>query len=469
MRSPIATVDARHRTSRASAAVAFAAAAALLAGCSSASSTPQAAASAAASGSAAGSASFASVAQKAGSQITVWADSTRLPAVQAYQKANPTVKMNIVTYDGSADGSTYLQTKVQLFDRTGSGWPDVVFGSPTDVTWASQPTKSGATAFAAPLDENLVPQQTLDNFAKGSLAPCQDNGHTYCMRNDIAQVVLWYNKTLLDQWGYKVPATWADYEALGLQVAKDHPGYLVGAVGDTNSQESYFWSSQCPAFHLTQPNTLQVNLGAADCTRMATLLDKLISAKAVSTQGFFSQGFAKASGSKVVMAYGPSWYGQYLFKSAFNTPAGQITAAPPLTWPGETTASTGNVGGGVWMVSSHSANLKASTDLVTWLTTSDANQASAPTYPAYAPAATAWLANPTNRSYFATDVSPAFQQAANDVWTGWSNTKFSDATAWSSVVLPALTAGKTLTSALPAWQTAITNEAKANGYTVVNQ
>ena len=63
------------------------------------------------------------------------------------------MKMNIVTYDGSADGSTYLQTKVQLFDRTGSGWPDVVFASPTDVTWASAPTNPSAQAFAAPVDQ----------------------------------------------------------------------------------------------------------------------------------------------------------------------------------------------------------------------------------------------------------------------------------------------------------------------------
>jgi hypothetical protein len=121
------------------------------------------------------------------------------------------------------------------------------------------------------------------------------------------------------------------------------------------------------------------------------------------------------------------------------------------------------------MVSSHSANLKASTDLVAWLTTSDANQATAPTYPAYVPAARAWLANPTNNQYFATDISSVLQQAADEVWTGWSNTKFSDATAWSSVVLPALTAGKSLTSTLPAWQTAISDEAKANGYTVTNK
>src|SRR5260221_11246096 len=100
MRSPVSTVGAGHRTSRKAAALGLAAAGALLAGCASATPTTQASATA----------SFAPVAQNAAGEITVWADSTRLPAVQAYQKANPGVKMNIVTYDVSADGATYLQT-----------------------------------------------------------------------------------------------------------------------------------------------------------------------------------------------------------------------------------------------------------------------------------------------------------------------------------------------------------------------
>jgi ABC-type glycerol-3-phosphate transport system substrate-binding protein len=438
-------------------AFALVSAAVVLAGCASAEQSA---------GPAAAAPAFQPVAQVDGSEITVWADSTRLPAVEQYQKSHPDVKLNIVTYDGSANGSTYLQTKVQLFDRTGSGWPDVVFGSPTDVTWASRPTGPSATAFAAPLDQSLVPQQTLDGFAKGSLEPCQADGHTYCLRNDIAQVVLWYNKALMDQFGYQVPTTWEQYQALGERVATEHPGYLVGSIGDTNSQESYFWSSQCPAFNLTAPETLKVDLADANCTRMATLLDKLIANKTVSTTGFFSQGFAKDNGAKVLMANGPSWYGQYLFNKAFAVPAGQISAAGPLTWAGETTPATGNVGGGVWMVSSHSKNLKASTDLTTWLTTSNDFQANAPTYPAYVPAAKAWLANPANKQYFATDITDVFQKAADEVWTGWSNTRFSDATSWSSVVLPALTAGKTLTETLPQWQAAIIDEAKSVGYTI---
>ena len=408
---------------------------------------------------------FKQATQNDSAPITVWTDSTRLADVQKYQKENPGVKMNIVTYDGSADGSTYLQTKVQLFDRTGSGWPDVVFASPTDVTWASAPTSPSAQAFAAPVDQ-LVPASTLAGFATGSLAPCQVDGHTYCLRNDIAQVVTWYNKKLMDQWGYQVPTTWEQYQALGEKVAAQHPGYVIGAVGDTNSQESYFWSSQCPAQQLVAKNTLKVDLSSPDCTRMASVLDPLIADKSVSTQGFFTQGF---DGSKVLMAVGPSWYGQYLFNSAFKTPAGQIAAAAPMTWDGQSTAATGDVGGGIWMVSSHSQNLKAATALTTWLTTSSDNLADAPTYPAYVAGAKAWLANPVNKDYFANDVSGVFLAAANEVWTGWSNTKFSDATPWSSAVLPALTAGQSMTAILPAWQSAIANEAKSVGYTVVTQ
>jgi ABC-type glycerol-3-phosphate transport system substrate-binding protein len=314
--------------------------------------------------------------------------------------------------------------------------------------------------------DQLVPASELQGFATGSLTPCQFNGHTYCLRNDIAQVVTWYNKTLMDKWGYQVPTTWEQYQALGEKVAAQHPGYVIGAVGDTNSQESYFWSSQCPAQQLVGNNKLEVNLSSPDCTRMSSLLDPLIADKSVSTQGFFTQGF---DGSKVLMAVGPSWYGQYLFNSAFKTPAGQIAASAPLTWTGQSTPATGDVGGGVWMVSSHSQNIKASTALATWLTTSNDNLADAPTYPAYVAGAKAWLANPTNKDYFADDVTNVFLDAANEVWTGWSNTKFSDATPWSNAVLPALTAGQSMSQAMPAWQTAIVNEAKSVGYTVVTQ
>ena len=99
---------------------------------------------------------FTAAKQNPKSEITVWVDSTRLPAAQAYEKATGQ-KIKIVTYDGDANGSNSFQTKMQLFDRAGSGWPDVVFTA--DDNSASWGSLSG-TGDLAPLNKgtkNLVP------------------------------------------------------------------------------------------------------------------------------------------------------------------------------------------------------------------------------------------------------------------------------------------------------------------------
>lgn len=401
--------------------------------------------------------------QKAGSAITVWADATRVPGIKAYEKAHPGVKIEIVTYSGDANGANDLQTKVQLFDRSGSGWPDVAFtANVNDGSWAAQ----GKTPYAAPLNQDIVPQSTLNGFAAGANVPCTFGGNTYCLRNDLAQGVLWYNQSLMKTFGYTVPTTWEQYQALGEKVAKEHPGYVVGTAGDAWAEEVYFWASQCPASTATGDKRVKVNLRDAKCTRMASLLDDLIAKGSVSKDTVFGANFIKSRASKVLMLPGPSWYGQTLFNSTFKTPAGQIAAAAPLKFAGDASATTGNVGGGLWFVSSHSHNLKASADLVTWMTTSSDYQATAGTYPAYKQAATAWLANQKKTGYFANDVGPVLQAAAGQIWLGWASTQYSQEAIYASTVVPALNAGKTITETLGGWQNVITDKAKSLGYTV---
>jgi hypothetical protein len=79
--------------------------------------------------------------------------------------------IQVVTYDGSANGSNSFRTKIQLFDRTQSGWPDVV-SSPqnNDAAWTSQPS-NGKQAYAAVLNGGLVPQGTRHCKRRG-YAPC---------------------------------------------------------------------------------------------------------------------------------------------------------------------------------------------------------------------------------------------------------------------------------------------------------
>ncbi len=406
---------------------------------------------------------FTPAAQSSG-PLTVWVDSTRVPAAQAYEKAHPGVKLNIVTYDGDANGSNTLQTKVDLYDRTGSGWPDVVFSAESnEVSWA-QPA-----GFLAPLSKGLIASSVLSNFSTGALAPCTVNGVVYCLRNDLAPVVLWYNATLMKKWGYQVPTTWPQYEQIGQEVAKQHPGYIVGAAGDTFAPEIYMWASECPANNVTNIRAVTVNVTSANCTRMASLLDTLLANKTMSNLSVFSSAFDKQMPGKVLMMPGPAWFGGAVFdtKSGLNTPKGQLAVATVPQWPGTSAPVTGNVGGGLWLLSAHTAHLKEAEDFLTWVTTNDAYQGVlAPGLPAYAPVSAVWLTNQDKSGYYASPISTVLQGAAGQVWSGWGYGKFSQEAIWAATVDPGLTAGKTITSMLPSWQTAITNYATSDGYQV---
>ena len=403
---------------------------------------------------------FNQVAQKKGA-LTVWVDSTRLAAAKLYQKLHPDVKLDIVTYDGDANGSNYLQTKVQLFNRTGKGWPDIVFSSQNnEVTWAVDAN------FAAPLNKGLVPAQTLGKFAKGANDVCTVGGTVYCLRNDLSQAVLWYNAPLMKQFGYTVPTTWEEYQQLGEKVAPEHPGYLVGDAGDSFTPEIYLWAGKCGANHITGAKSVSVNTTSAACTKMAELMDVLIKKKSMSISGVFSTDFGKNKADKVLMMPGPSWYGGALFKGTFKTPAKQIAAAPIPQWSGETSPSTGNVGGGTWLLSQHSEHVKAATDFLTWVTTDDAYQGKvAPGFPAYAPAAETWLKQQNASGYFAGDLH-VLKDASTQVWPGWGSGQFSQEAIWAATVKPGLTQGRTIVSLLPAWQDSIVKYAQSNGYKV---
>jgi multiple sugar transport system substrate-binding protein len=356
---------------------------------------------------------------------------------------------------------------MQLFDTAGSGWPDVVFSSQNnDASWASQGA-NGNKPFAAVLNAGAVPAATISGFAKGALDPCTIDGKVYCLRNDLAQVVLWYNKTMMDKFGYKLPTTWEEYQALGDKVAKEHPGYIVGTQGDTFTSEIYMWSSKCGANQITGATTVTVKTDSNECKRMAALLDDLRTAGSSPNIGVFTPEFVSTYAGKVLMMPGPIWYSGALFsnKDSLNVPAGQMAVAAPLPWKGEAPA-TGDVGGATWFVSSHSANPALAAKFVEFVTTNDAYQvALAPGYPAYAAAADKWVAKQNSSGYYATPLDSAVA-AGSLIWNGWGSGVFSQEAIWGKTMTTGVAGGKTLVQLLPDWQKAIADQAQVDGYTV---
>ena len=94
--------------------------------------------------------------------ITVWVDAVRLPVAKLYAKTHPNVHLNIVTYDGDGNGATTMQTKIQLWNRTGNGWPDVIFSEQAnDPVWMAQKPFD----FAADL-KSVFPEKLLSGLAR---------------------------------------------------------------------------------------------------------------------------------------------------------------------------------------------------------------------------------------------------------------------------------------------------------------
>src|SRR5271165_4819174 len=116
-----------------------------------------------------------------------------MPMVKAYEKAHPNIKLNVTTFDGGANGSGSIESKVALFNRIGHGWPDIVFSTEQNDV---QTLGAAPFNFPATLNNGLVSTSVLKNYASGALSPCYVGKHLDCLRNDLAFDVLWVDVPL---------------------------------------------------------------------------------------------------------------------------------------------------------------------------------------------------------------------------------------------------------------------------------
>ncbi|GAA4703962.1 ABC transporter substrate-binding protein [Phytohabitans rumicis] len=394
-------------------------------------------------------------------KVVVWADATRLPMVEAYQKSHPDAKIDLTTIPNEAG---YVQTKVQLANRSGQGWPDVVFTGADVAALQAKPYN-----WAAPLDD-YVKKDVVDGFAASSTTNCTIDGHLYCLQNDIAQTVLWYDKGLLDQFGYTVPKTWAEYQQLGAKVAAEHPGYVVGALGAHGMMYTYYQASGCPLSEVRSDTEVRIDARAPECTRVNDLLQPMLDNGSVSRLDPFDPAFVKlGTDRKLLMLPFASWAGNFAFKPTFKTPPGQLSAAPMPTWPGETVGYSGAVGGGVWVMGRHAANPQGAADLITWLTTDIELQKAQPTYPAYQPAAKAWAAAKATDPYYAADPTPVFATQAELIRDNWNYTRFASTltNGYNESVAKGIQDRGKLSDLLPAFAKTLGQAAEDTGYTVI--
>lgn len=391
--------------------------------------------------------------------IVVWTDEARKPYFEAYQKAHPDAELEITVADMGQ-----LLTKIQLFNRAGKGWPDVVF--------VDDPNKIAALAsplydeFPAALD-GLVPEEVQEGFGTAN-DRCNIDGKLVCLTNDLAPTVLFVNEPLMEEFGYAVPTTWDEYQQIGADLAANHPGYSMGAAGDALLYYSLFWSSGCPTQDTVDSLEVIINTADESCTRVADLVDPMLENGSMSRLNPFDPNFMTlAQENKLLMTPGPIWYGD-IFKAPelYNIQKGTMSVAPFPTWAGEETTSTGNFGGGIYVVSRHAANLEGAADVATWVSTNVDVQSTAITYPAYGPAAEAWAANQATDNFWANDATPILEEAAASINPAYQPVRYNATAAFGETVTKTVNGGGAIAEALEPFGVQLTQLAQQAGYVV---
>jgi len=317
----------------------------------------------------------------------------------------------------------------------------------------------------------LVPADTINNYAGES--NCIFGGKVYCLRNDLAQFVTYYNAPLMTQFGYTVPTTWEDYQALSDKVAKDHPGYLLGTFGDGWSFLSFFEASGCPTHQLLPDGSLNINVTDPKCVRAASLVDHMIANKTLYNTDFFNTQFdALITANKLLMMEGPAWmWGSFGGAKGdwYTTADHQLGVAAPFKWAADPAPMVAAMGGAAWTVSRHTQNPKLAVALITFVTEDKTLWTGSENFPSYKPIQSLWQQAVSSNPLFANDPYPIFAAAADEISPLDNWPRFDLISPLTQFTQDTYQKKLTVSANLNEVTTLFTPLAQDQGYTVVNK
>ncbi|MEO7192845.1 MAG: extracellular solute-binding protein [Vicinamibacterales bacterium] len=145
------------------------------------------------------------------------------PVIEAFEAANPGVKVDLQTRPGGADGDNLVKTKLSTGDMA-----DVFLYNTGSLLQAIKPAQSllpADGAWTADLDKNFVAAASVDGKLYASPWGASFGGG------------ILYNRPIYDKLGLKVPTTWAEFMANNAKIKAAGITPVEQTFGDT-------WTSQ---------------------------------------------------------------------------------------------------------------------------------------------------------------------------------------------------------------------------------
>jgi len=324
-----------------------------LAGCSSSGSTSSSsgggAATASATGAATGTISWSA------SPITTSGTDVRQVLIQAFEKQNPKIKVNLISAPTNTDTNrATLATQIS----GGSSSPDVFMG---DVIW---PAQFGAHQLAVPLSDYL-PKSYFDQFAPGLVQGASYKGKVYGSPLFEDQGFLYYRKDLLDKEHLPVPKTWEQLESDSTKLVKAGDvkyGFVFQGAsyeGLTCNFMEYLASAGGTA---TNSDFTKATLDSAAANKAVTFMRSLVTSGATpAAVTTFQEPQAMSTFANGQAAFLRNW--DYAYADA-QTPAsskvvGKVGVAPLPTFAGQAYPGYSNIGGWNMYINPHSKSVPA--------------------------------------------------------------------------------------------------------------
>jgi len=205
----------------------------------------------------------------ASAKIEVWIDAAREESAgkfaTKFADKGPLVTLTTTDYG-------QLPQKILFWNNVGGGWPDASFGGPNIVLLINDASHQYLGDM-----KPFVKKEVVDGFAAGALENCWDGEKLYCLRNDLAFYVIWYNAPKVKELGVTIPTTYEEMLATCIQVKKDHPEIQCALNQDGEAFISMLVSAQCPAQQILGPGKIRINALHDNCKKAAKWFDQMTS------------------------------------------------------------------------------------------------------------------------------------------------------------------------------------------------
>jgi multiple sugar transport system substrate-binding protein len=394
-----------------------------------------------------------------GGDITVWAwEPTLKQVVTDFEKKYPKVHVKLVNAGTGNDQYTALQNAISA----GKGVPDVA-----QVEYYALPQFSLGKSVT---DLTQFGADDLDGtFTPGPWGSVKQGDGIYGLPMDSGPMALFYNKSVFDKYGVKVPTTWDEYLDAARKIHQANPkAYIANDTGDAGFTTSMIWQAGGKPF-TTDGTKVSVNLDDEGTQKFTAVWQKLIDEKLLAPVGSWSDEWYAGLGDGTIATLTIGAWMPANLESGVKGGSGQWRVAQMPQWTAGAHETSEN-GGSSLALPDASKEKDLAYAFIKYATAEEGVQTRIDG--GAFPATSADLASDTFKNkafpYFGGQkVNEVLAQSAEDVVSGWSYLPFQvyANSIFNDTVGQAYVSGTTLSEGLTDWQDASIAYGNEQGFT----